>query len=106
MQSARQEAAAFGPRLVALDPMLADLADTAAAIQALDLVITVDTAVAHLAGTLGKPCWLMLPAACDWRWLLGRDDTPWYPRMTLFRRAPGGAWRDVALRLASALQRL
>lgn len=102
--TASGEAAAFGGRIVALGPALADMADTAAAIAALDLVITVDTAVAHLAGTMGRPCWLMLPAACDWRWLLARGDTPWYPRMTLFRQGRSGAWHDVARRLASALR--
>ena len=102
--AACEEAAQFDERIVRLDHALADMADTAAAIAALDLVITVDTSVAHLAGTLGKECWLMLPAACDWRWLLDRSDTPWYPRMTLFRQKGHGDWHGVALRIASALQ--
>jgi hypothetical protein len=104
--AASGEAAPFGERIVALGPALADMADTAAAIAALDHVITVDTAVAHLAGTMGKPCWLLLPAAADWRWLLERSDTPWYPQMTLFRQEGPGAWRDVVGRLASALKSL
>jgi Tfp pilus assembly protein PilF len=72
-----------------------DFADTAAAIQCLDLVITVDTAVAHLAGALGKSVWTILPFAADWRWFTGRDDTPWYPTMRLFRQQRRGAWGEV-----------
>jgi len=73
---------------------LADMADTAALIANLDLVISVDTAVAHLAGAMGKPVWLLLPFAPDWRWFLARPDSPWYPTMRLFRqpkRGIGGA---------------
>lgn len=73
--------------LLPLGADLLDFADTAALIASLDLVISVDTAVAHLAGALGKPCWVLLPAyRCDWRWLAGRVDTPWYPAMRLFRQ--------------------
>jgi hypothetical protein len=78
-------------------PELGTFTDTAAAIGALDLVISVDTAVAHLAGAMGKPVWLLLGARPDWRWMLDRSDTPWYPSMRLFRRAFGGKW-DVVLR--------
>ena len=66
-----------------------DFGDSAAMIEQLDLVITVDTAIAHLAGALGKPVWILLPPNPDWRWLLGRDDSPWYPTARLFRRAAG-----------------
>ena len=63
-----------------------DFADTAGAVDALDLVITVDTSVAHLAGALGKPVWVLLPWVTDWRWMLNREDNPWYPTMRLFRQ--------------------
>lgn len=84
-------------------PMLHDFADTAAAIQALDLVIAVDTAVAHLAGALGKPVWTLLPAAGDFRWLTDREDSPWYPTMRLFRQSHLGDWTNVVARVAAAL---
>jgi Flp pilus assembly protein TadD len=74
---------------------LADFWDTAAAIESLDLIITVDTAVAHLAGALRKPVWLLLPFAPDWRWMLGRSDSPWYPSMRIFRQPAPGDWRSV-----------
>jgi len=85
-----------------------DFADSAAIISHLDLVITVDTAVAHLAGALGKPCWVMLPAIrADWRWLRDRQDTPWYPgTLRLFRQQTPGDWPAVIRRVASELQRL
>jgi hypothetical protein len=79
------------------------LSDTIALIQALDLVIAVDTMVAHLAATLGKPVWLLLPYLPDWRWLLGRDDTPWYPMMRLFRQTAPGDWDGVMNRVAEEL---
>ncbi|HXE56261.1 MAG TPA: tetratricopeptide repeat protein [Tepidisphaeraceae bacterium] len=74
---------------------LGDLADTAALIGSLDLVITVDTAVAHLAGALAKPVWVLLPFSPDWRWMLERADSPWYPTMRLFRQPRPGDWRSV-----------
>jgi len=79
--------------------------DTAALVCALDLVITVDTAVAHLAGALGVPVWVALPFSPDWRWLLGRADSPWYPTMRLFRQTRLGHWSDVFERIAAELQR-
>lgn len=87
-------------------PSLRDFADTAALIANLDLVISVDTAVAHLAGALGTPCWLLLPDyRADWRWLTQRSDTPWYPgTMRLFRQPRGGGWASVAEELATALR--
>ena len=86
-------------------PMLNDFADTAALITGLDLVITVDTAVAHLTGALGKPCWILLPwYQTDWRWLDGRDDSPWYPHVVrLFRQTARGEWAPVVERIAAAL---
>jgi hypothetical protein len=72
-----------------------DFADTAAIIESLDLVISIDTAVAHLAGAMGKPCWTLLPYVhCDWRWLRDRADTPWYPTMLLYRQACARDWTE------------
>jgi tetratricopeptide (TPR) repeat protein/glycosyltransferase involved in cell wall biosynthesis len=81
--------------IIHLGDRLQDFADTAGAIAQLDLVITVDTAVAHLAGALGKPVWVLLPFAPDWRWLLDRADSPWYPTMRLFRQSAAGDWFGV-----------
>ena len=73
---------------------ISDFADTAALISHLDLVISIDTAVAHLAGALGVPVWLLLPTPCDWRWMIDRNDSPWYPTMRLFRQAAPGDWKS------------
>jgi tetratricopeptide (TPR) repeat protein len=83
---------------------LHDFADTAALIEALDLVISADTAVAHLAGALGKEVWILLPFSPDWRWLLERDDSPWYPTARLFRQRAEGDWDGVIQRVASQLK--
>ncbi len=80
-----------------------DLADTAAAIQQLDLVITIDTVIAHLAGALGKPVWILLPFMSDWRWMLDRNDSPWYPTARLFRQAKIGDWDSVFIEVKQAL---
>lgn len=80
------------------------LLDTAAAMRNLDLIIAVDTSVAHLAGALAVPVWVAMPLACDWRWLLDRDDTPWYPTMRLFRQRDLADWDDVIARMAEALR--
>lgn len=82
---------------------LTDFAETAALVDALDLVIGVDTSVVHLAGALGRPVWVLLPRVPDWRWLLERDDSPWYPTATLFRQARPGDWPAVIGRVAEAL---
>lgn len=82
---------------------LADFGDTAAVIRNLDLVITVDSAVAHLAGAMGKPTWLLLPFNPDWRWQLKREDSPWYPTMRLFRQQEAGQWPEVLQRVKKAL---
>ncbi|HSZ55527.1 MAG TPA: tetratricopeptide repeat protein [Tepidisphaeraceae bacterium] len=84
---------------------LKDLADTAGLIHHLDLVIAVDTAVAHLAGAMGKPVWLLLPFAPDWRWLLDREDSPWYPTMRLFRQRARGRWDDPLAQIVNELRR-
>ena len=80
-----------------------DFLGVAGLVANLDLVITVDTAAAHLAGALAKPVWTLLPFAPDWRWLLGREDTPWYPTMRLFRQAVAGDWAGVLTRVANEL---
>ena len=86
------------------DPPGAAFLDTAAVMAACDLVITSDTAVAHLAGALGLPVWVVLKHAPDWRWMLGREDSPWYPTMRLFRQSRPGDWSEVFGRIAQALQ--
>jgi tetratricopeptide (TPR) repeat protein len=78
--------------LVPLGAELQDFADTAALIEALDLVVTVDTSVAHLAGALGRPVWILLPYCPDWRWMLGRADSPWYSTARLYRQQGPGQW--------------
>jgi len=90
-------------RLVDLSPLIRDYSDTAALVGHLDLVISVDTSVAHLAGALGCPVWLLLPCAPDWRWLLGRADSPWYPTMRLFRQPQPGDWTAVVRQVEGEL---
>jgi len=101
----REELARF-PDLVNLAAELADFADTAAALAQLDLVIAVDTSVAHLAAAMGVPTWIMVAAMPDWRWLLDRDDSPWYPSVRLFRRRRRGDWAEVVQRVRGALDDL
>ncbi|BAM92942.1 hypothetical protein S58_69760 [Bradyrhizobium oligotrophicum S58] len=96
----------LGSDVVDLAPLLGDFAETAAAVAALDLVISVDTSVAHLAGALAKPVWVLLPYALDWRWLRDRADTPWYPTMRLFRQERPMAWDSVLARTAADLARV
>jgi tetratricopeptide (TPR) repeat protein len=91
-------------RLTDPTAQIEDLADTAALISQLDLVIAVDTSVAHLAGVMGKPVWVLLPFDPDWRWLLNRNDSPWYPTMRLFRQSTAGDWTGVIQRVADALR--
>lgn len=81
-----------------------DFSDTAALITHLDLVISIDTGVAHLAGALGKETWVLLPYAADWRWMLDRDDSPWYPGMRLFRQMSAGDWQPVMASVKEALR--
>jgi tetratricopeptide (TPR) repeat protein len=100
--------AAIGAERLVLDlsARLNDYGDTAAAIVRLDLVICVDTSVAHLAGALGKPVWLLLPYLPDWRWGLARPDTPWYPTMRLFRQPSPNDWSSVFAEIETALAKL
>ncbi|MDR6584053.1 tetratricopeptide repeat protein [Herbaspirillum frisingense] len=92
-----------GPHWHELGADIGDFADTAAALSCMDLLISVDTAAAHLAGALGRPVWVALPHAPDWRWFLQRHDSPWYPTARLFRQQQAGAWDDVIRMLRAAL---
>ncbi len=107
VQKGPASAEAFNPpggmKIINLEDSLIDFADTAALIANLDLVISVDTAVAHLAGAIGKPVWNLLPFAPEWRWLLNRDDSPWYPRMRLFRQTKPNNWIEVFEQVKKAL---
>lgn len=105
MGAAAAEAQTPPPGMLLLDPtgLITDFADTAALIANLDLVISVDTSVVHLAGALGTPVWTLLAAASDWRWLLNRDDTDWYPSMRLFRQPELHQWTPVIHRVAGEL---
>jgi tetratricopeptide (TPR) repeat protein len=89
--------------IVDLTAHLNDFVDTASLVSCLDLVITVDTSVAHLAAALGGPTWVLLPYTPDWRWLLNRDDSPWYPTMRLFRQSENRDWSEVLARVRSEL---
>jgi len=89
--------------MVDLAEKLVDFGATAALASQLDLIISVDTAVAHLAGGMGRPVWVMLPFAPEWRWMTARADSPWYPSMRLFRQNRPGEWADVIKELAAAL---
>jgi ADP-heptose:LPS heptosyltransferase len=90
----------LGPRL---DEEAGAFMDTAAVMKNLDLVVTVDTALAHLAGALGVPVWLALSFNPDWRWMQGRDDSPWYPTMRLFRQRQPGNYAEVFTKMAERL---
>jgi len=93
------------PRMVDLRAYIQDVADTARFVAGLSLVITCDSMVAHLAGALGVPCWVLLPYVPDWRWQLDRSDSPWYPSVRLFRQKRPGDWADVITRVLHALER-
>jgi Glycosyltransferase family 9 (heptosyltransferase) len=97
-------AALQGRELLHFGAELKDYSDTAALISDLDLVIAVDTSVAHLAGALGKPVWILLPHIPDWRWLFDRDDSPWYPTARLFRQDATRTWDGVLVRVRAALR--
>ncbi|MBY0402808.1 MAG: hypothetical protein K2X66_02845, partial [Cyanobacteria bacterium] len=90
--------------IIPLGSHLTNFYETAGAISQLDLVVTVDTSIAHLAGALGKPVWVILPAVPDWRWMMSRSDTPWYPTMRLFRQPNPGNWAAVFQEILEALE--
>jgi predicted O-linked N-acetylglucosamine transferase (SPINDLY family) len=94
----------FEGRIVDMGSQTNDFADTAAILTHLDLLITVDTAVAHLAGAMGRPVWVLIPFIADWRWGLRRADTPWYPSMRLFRQTTAGQWPPVIKRICNAVR--
>ncbi len=94
------------PRVIHLGDNLEDFVDTAAVISLLDVVISVDTSVAHLAGTLGKPVFILLPFAPDFRWMLEREDSPWYPSARLFRQPVRGDWDSVIARVNTEMRTL
>ena len=83
-----------------------DFADTAMVLEQLDVLITVDTSIAHLAGAMGRPVWVLVPFAPDWRWLLDRNDSPWYPSMRLFRQTETGNWAPVFKQVEEELRKL
>lgn len=93
-------------QLVDLGDELKDFVNVAAIVANLDLVISIDSAVAHLAGALGKPVWILLNKGCDWRWFLERDDSPWYPTARLFRQTTSGEWQEVVKRVEIELRQL
>jgi ADP-heptose:LPS heptosyltransferase len=92
--------------VTAVGEELTDFADTAALISLLDLVVAVDTSVVHLAGAIGRPFWLLVPFAPDFRWLLDREDSPWYPTARLFRQPRINDWESVLERVRGELERL
>jgi ADP-heptose:LPS heptosyltransferase len=94
-----------GMRLVDLTGEMKTMDDMAAMLANLDLVITVETAAAHLAGAMGRPVWTLLPFAPAWRWMLGREDSPWYRTMRLFRQGARGEWGPVVERVAGELRK-
>ena len=91
-------------RVIDLATELKDFADTAAIVANLDLVISVDTSVAHLAGAMGIPVWILLNKGCDWRWFLEREDSPWYPTARLFRQTTAGGWQEVVNHIENELR--
>jgi hypothetical protein len=108
MGSPARQVKQLGPRvhLIDLQDEQEDFADTAAIVAHLDLVVSIDTSVAHLAGAMGKPVWILLNNSPDWRWLLEREDSPWYPTARLFRQSTLGNWQDVVTHVEGELREL
>ena len=96
----------FADEVIDLAPRLGDFAQTASYVKQMDLIITIDSSLAHLAGGLGHPVWLMLARQTDWRWIGDEHTTPWYPSMRLFRQTTAGDWTPVLEQVAAALQTL
>lgn len=105
-KAAEATAAPPGMTILSLDGEIQDFEDTAAILSVADLLISVDSSPVHLAGALGRPAWVMLPFVPDWRWLMEREDTPWYPSLRLFRQEHRGDWDGVACRIGAALAAL
>jgi Flp pilus assembly protein TadD len=103
MPEADQDAMKLFNGMTDLSGDLTDFGETAALLENLDLIITVDTSMGHLAGAMGKPVWILVPKAADWRWMLEREDSPWYPTARLFRQARPGEWEPVLDRVCTAL---
>jgi ADP-heptose:LPS heptosyltransferase len=101
----RQALAEYGrsAAIHCFDARIRDFADTAAIVERLEAVVSVDTSIAHLAGALGRPLWLMLPFAADWRWFTDTQKSPWYPSARLVRQSAPGAWEEVVRTVARAL---
>jgi tetratricopeptide (TPR) repeat protein len=106
IREADLETLALNPLILHYENELMDFTDTAALCELMDVIISVDTSVAHLSGAMGKPTWVLLPFVSDWRWLIDREDSPWYPGVKLYRQAAIGNWSDVFTRLGADLLRL
>lgn len=94
---------AEGRGILHFGPMLTDFSETAALVSLVDLVVSIDTSVAHLSASLGRPTWILLPFVPDWRWMLDREDSPWYPSVRLFRQQQSGEWGEVIARVKGAI---
>jgi hypothetical protein len=105
VRDADRAALISSPFIVSFDDNLLDFVNTAALCECMDVVVSVDTSLAHLSGALGQRTWILLPFNPDWRWLLDRDDSPWYPTARLYRQKTVGDWNAVFARVAADLRR-
>lgn len=103
VDESRRELAAFGDQICDLSELQGDWSEAASLVQQLDLVVSVDTGVAHLAASLGVPTWIALSQKCDWRWMIDREDSPWYPSVRLFRQPAPGDWASTMQKIRVAL---
>jgi hypothetical protein len=106
LQIGERASDADGLPLTRIDSSVTDFRDTARIMSGLDLIITVDTSTAHIAGALGLPTWLMLHKPAEFRWMQDRTDSPWYPSMTLYRQTKRGDWSNVVARIAADLRKM